>query len=143
MLRKKYYNYMKKRELIETKMEMLNIDTLILKYLKNMNLNTKNKNIIYIKNMVKKVLFDYQMYGKEKTMEIIDNYDYHIYSYSKTLSDHEIQIVKSKLDKSIDKMNLPCTSVNEENFKEFIITCADSIQNQIDNKNNKKLSLQC
>ena len=30
MLRKKYYNCMKKRELIETKMEMLNIDTLIM-----------------------------------------------------------------------------------------------------------------
>ena len=60
----------------------MKIDEVILDYLENININIKSSYTNYLIQMIKKVLFDYFMYGQEVTKRIIDdNKDYLLKTY--------------------------------------------------------------
>lgn len=126
-----YNNLMTRKQLILRKFELLDVKRLILNELEKQGINIKNENIFYIINMIDKVLFEYYMYGVLDTNIIIkDNSSYFLSTFTK---DKEMQEeIKSKLNKSIKKMNLNFDSIDNSEFERFIIKCATNIKEKID-----------
>ena len=127
---KEYNAYMAKKKLILMKLNMLNVDEVILNKLKQHKLNIRNKNILCMVDMVKKVLYDYEMFGKDKTHEIINEYDEHIYRGLNNDIDKNLN-----LNKSIKKIKLPFDDINNEMFRNYVVMIADEVLESISEKN--------
>ena len=118
MRSKEYNNYMQRKELILNKFDLLNIDDIILETLKDMGIIINNK---YIIQMIKKVLFDIEMYGEIKTIDILDKNKDHLY----------MGINKNDLVKSLLKSNFPYRNIESNSFKQFIVCCAYNVRNNM------------
>ena len=120
MRSKEYNNYMKKKELIINKLDLLNVDNIISDTLQEMGLNIKNK---YIIQMIKKILFDIEMYGDIKTIDIINKNKDHLFK----------DIIKDNLLRSLIKSDLPYKNIESNSFKQFIVCCAYNARNKMYN----------
>ena len=118
MRSKEYNNYMQKKELILNKFNLLNVDNIILDTLKERGLNTNNK---YIIQMIKKIIFDIEMYGEIKTINILEKNKDHLYS----------NMNKDDLNTSLTKVNLPYKNIESNSFKQFIVCCAYNARNKM------------
>ena len=118
MRSKEYNNYMKRKELILNKFNLLNVDSIILETLNDMGIIINSTSII---EMIKKVLFDIEMYGEIKTIDILDKNNDHLYS----------DINKKNLTKSLLNSNFPYKNIESNRFKQFIICCAYKVRNNM------------
>ena len=132
-----YNNYMKKRNLILEELKDENVDTMILEKLKENGLKVKNKNTKYMVDLVKKVLYDYELMGRERALEIINADDEHIHvnMESRQINRKKIQ----KLSTSSTKARLPYDNIFSNNFKKFILSIADVVYNEL-NEDKKVLT---
>ena len=119
MRSKEYNNYMQRKNLIITKFNLLNMKKNILETLNQMGINTNNKDVSYLVSMIEKVLFDLEMYGDIKTIDIINKNKNHLY----TTDDIE------KLSKS--NINIPYKNLESNSFKQFIMCCAYNTKSNI------------
>ena len=130
---KKYDDFMNKRKEIINNLEVNNIDGLILNNLVNYGIDIENTNIIYLKNVIKKMVIEYELYTRERTLKMLFDDSDHLYSYSK----EERTIEKENIGKLIKSSNCKFLILNSEVFDSFVIKCADNVLSQI--KNVKKL----
>ena len=137
MRQKEYLYYMQKRNAIITKLNDEKVDLLILENLKEHGLKIRNKNANYIVELVKKVLYDYDIMGKEKTLEIIngDNDHIHINMESRQINTKKME----KLSNSKTKVRLPYDSIHSNAFNSFIVSIADDVNNKL-NEDKKMLT---
>ena len=126
----------KKEELLRRKKYILielskeNIDEIIKEDLKNQGIDVENENINYLINIIKKILVDYKVYSRGKTIDmLIKNNDF-IYSYIK----EEKQKQKEGVRSIISVHKYPYIPLNDEVFDNFIISCTDRINNELNSK---------
>ena len=105
-----------KRKLILDKFNDMKIDEVILDYLENININIKSSYTNYLIQMIKKVLFDYFMYGQEVTKRIID--------------DNKDYLLKTYMNNEDIKENIK-QLINNSNINKTIVLMTDEINNTI------------
>lgn len=118
MRSKEYNNYMQRKELILNKFDLLNIDDIIIETLNDMGIIINSTSVIEI---IKKVLFDIEMYGEIKTIDILNKNDEHLYK----------DINKKNLTKSLLSSNFPYKNIESNSFKQFIVCCAYKVRNNM------------
>ena len=111
-----YNEQVVKRKLILDKFNDMKIDEVILDYLENININIKSSYTNYLIQMIKKVLFDYFMYGQEVTKRIID--------------DNKDYLLKTYMNNEDIKENIK-QLINNSNINKTIVLMTDEINNTI------------
>ena len=126
----------KKEELLRRKKNILlelsmdNIDDIIKEDLKNQGIDVDNENINYLINIIKKVLVDYKVYSRRKTIDMIIKNSEVLFSYVKEEREKE----KEGLKRVINVQKYPYIPLNDEVFDNFIISCTDRINDELDSK---------
>lgn len=125
MRMKEYNAYMAKRNLILQKLNNLNIDESILNNLESQGINIGDKNISILVRMIKRIVFDFYMYGKDNTIKIIeDNKDYLFNSFTngdnasieQLKCDIDITLRKNKINQDINNFVLSSASAVNQYF---------------------------
>ena len=116
-MKKNIYNaHIYKRKLILDKFNDLKIDEVILDYLEEIDIDIKTTNISHLIQMIKKVLFDYYMYGKEVTKKIIeDNKNYLFNTYTNG----------DEIKENIQEL------INNQDINKTIVSMTDEVSNKL------------
>ena len=122
-MKKDLYNQYKfKKNNILNRFKEINIDEIILIYLKLQNYDIKNKNVIYIVEMIKKVLFNEMMFGKEFSNKIIEQNSLYLFNIFVNSSIYE---TKYKIYNFLEENKI------DEDLNTFIMKVANSINEYI------------
>lgn len=130
----KYSNYnelMKMKHEIINKLNRMNIDEIIVEDLSNIGFDIENTNIEYLKNIIKKFVLEYNLYSREGAIKLFLNNSDHLFGYSREEIINNKKVINSLL-KSTKSLRL---ILNSEIFDDFLIKCADRVNNSINGVN--------
>lgn len=129
-----YISYVSQSANITKKLEEEKLDEVILDDLKEKEINIENINIKYIVDLIKKIIFNYYMYGVLNTNVMIkENTGTLIASFTNRDPDSVNQL-KQLLNDSLKELNFNFTSVDNPEFERFLIGSASKIKSDIDKK---------
>ena len=133
-----YNELMIKRKEIINKLNDMNIDEIITDDLSNIGFDIENVNIIYLKDVIKKIVIGYNLNSRDKTIKtLLNDFDY-LYGYSKEENIKRKCAIKSLLNSS-KSLGL---IFNSEIFDLFLIKCADRVNNSINDVNTLQYKIQ-
>lgn len=123
-MKKDLYNQYKfKKNNILNRFKEINIDEIILIYLKLQNYDIKNKNVIYIVEMIKKVLFNEMMFGKEFSNKIIEQNSLYLFNIFVNSSIYETKykiynfLEENKIDEDLNTFIMKVANLINEYIK--------------------------
>lgn len=128
-----YNKYIKKKNQIMNTLNSKRVNKIIIEYLKENNFDIDNYRIIYLVMMIKKMLFNYMMYGEEFSKELLNSNPGYLYNGFE--EDKAIE-VKDKVNNFLF-LNDSSQSVND-----FVLSSARTITFKIDSEDSKKHKLQ-
>lgn len=131
MRMKEYNAYMAKRNLILQKLDDMNIEEQILNYLENQDINVEDKNISVLVRMIKRIIFDFNMYGKDATTNMIKDNDNYLFSCFNGKDNVSIEQLKTNVNITLRKNKIT------EDINNFIVSTADAV-NQSFNRQQQK-----
>lgn len=121
MRMKEYNAYMAKRNLILQKLNNLNIEGSILSYLESQGINIEDENISILVRMIRRIVFDFCMYGKDTTIKIMeDNKDY-LFNAVTNEDNVSIEQLKSDIYTTLRK-----NKINED-INNFVLSSASAV----------------
>lgn len=121
---KEYNSYITKQNLILRKLNEFNIDKSILNYLENEGINIDDENIPILIRMIKRVIFDFNMYGKDITIKMMKDNDNYLFNHFTNGDKDSIAQLKNSIHSILKKSKI------RQDINNFIVSSAINI-NQV------------
>lgn len=121
---KEYNSYITKQNLILRKLNEFNIDKSILKYLENEGINIDDENVPILIRMIKRVIFDFNMYGKDITIKMMKDNDNYLFNHFTNGDKDSIAQLKNSIHSILKKSKI------RQDINNFIVSSAINI-NQV------------
>lgn len=129
-----YVNYLSKSASISKKLETEKIDEVILDNLKEKEINIENINVKYIVELIKKIIFNYYMYGMLNTNMMIKENTGDLIASLTNRDPNSINELKQLLNDSLRNLNFNFNTVDNPEFERFLIGSASKIKSDLDRK---------
>ena len=127
-----YVKYVTKSSVVLKKLQDSNVDELIVDDLKENEINTENTNAKYIVELVKKIVFDYYMYGSSNINIMIKENTGLLLAGLTNGDVDSVNELKQQLNDSLKKLNFNFDSVSNPEFERFLIGSASRVKKIID-----------
>lgn len=103
MRMKEYNAYMEKRNLILKKLNELNVDDSILSYLESQDINIEDNDISIIVGIVKRIIFDFNMYGIDSTIKMMEDNNDYLFSGFTNRDNNSIEQLRNSISTTLGK----------------------------------------